>query len=74
MRFTFQVSFSLKAPPPLQEAAVLFSTLELCAPVLGSEGQVSPFALVLPLLDVCRDVRLCPPLMGLQSDQTLFTQ
>lgn len=74
MRFTFQVPFSLKATPPLQEAAVLFSMLELCAPVLGSEGQVSPFALVLPLLDVCRDVRLCPPLMGLQGDQTLFAQ
>lgn len=74
MRFTSPFSFSLETSPPPREAAVLFSMPKLCAPVLGSEGQVSPRALVLPLLDVFCDVRLCPPLMGLQGDQTLFAQ
>lgn len=35
---------------------------------------MSPRVLVLLPLDVCGDVRLRPPLMGLQSDLALFAQ
>lgn len=80
-RGNFEVRFtapacppSRKNPPPPQEASALFSQLRFCAPVLGSEGQVPPPASILPMQDVCGDVRLRPPLVGLQGDQTLCTQ
>lgn len=70
----FPSPFFFPSSPPPQEAAVVFGIPRLCAPVLGRECQVSPHALVLPLLDVSGDVRLRPSLMGLQGDQTLFAK
>lgn len=74
MRITSPFSFSLKVSPPIREAAILFGIPRLCAPVLGSEGQVSPCILLPALLDVCCYVRLRPLLVRLQGDQALFAQ
>lgn len=67
-------SFSLKASPPIREAAILFGMPRLCAPVLGSECQVSLCILLTALLDVRRYVCLRPLLVRLQGVQAFFAQ
>lgn len=74
MRFTSPSPFSLKASPPVRDAAILFGVARLDAPVQGSEGQMSPFRPLPSLLDVCRYVRLGPLLVRLEGDQVIFAE